>query len=349
MSPASYRRGQPVITLAAVLIVWVSVRAATWDMGGPSIANLPSLIAAPARVAHAPDAKGADNAVGGGRAPSPGTAYPLPRHPAAGRFSNRDAGSAQGQMSWSASASGAAPPAPAHSAPPPVPYISPEPTPRSRRWSADAWMMLRDGGASSPVTGPARATYGASQLGAVLRYRLAVDSGYRPTAYLRGTAALIRTNDREVAAGLSARPIPSVPLTVAAELRGGEINSTTRVRPAIMAVSELMPQKLPLGLVGEAYAQAGYVGGTGATAFVDGQLRVDRAVARTGRAELRFGVGAWGGAQKDASRLDLGPAANLGVSVSDAVFARVMVDWRFRVAGNAVPESGPALTLSAGF
>ena len=116
-----------------------------------------------------------------------------------------------------------------------------------------------------------------------------------------------------------------------------------------MAVSELMPQKLPLGLVGEAYAQAGYVGGTGATAFVDGQLRVDRAVARTGRAELRLGVGAWGGAQKDASRLDLGPAANLGVSVSDAVFARVMVDWRFRVAGNAVPESGPALTLSAGF
>jgi hypothetical protein len=183
----------------------------------------------------------------------------------------------------------------------------------------------------------------------VVRYRLAPDSGYRPTAYLRGTAALVHPHDREVAAGLSARPIPRVPLTVAAELRVGDINSTMRVRPAIMAVTELLPRKLPLHLLGEAYAQAGYVGGRGATAFIDGQLRIDRGIARIGRAELRAGGGAWGGAQKDASRLDIGPAATLGVSVSDIVFARVTADWRFRVAGNAVPESGPALTLSAGF
>jgi hypothetical protein len=29
--------------------------------------------------------------------------------------------------------------------------------------------------------------------------------------------------------------------------------------------------------------------------------------------------------------------------------SRVALDWRFRVAGNARPASGPALTVSAGF
>jgi hypothetical protein len=27
----------------------------------------------------------------------------------------------------------------------------------------------------------------------------------------------------------------------------------------------------------------------------------------------------------------------------------IMADWRFRVAGNALPGNGPALTLSTGF
>ena len=355
MKRAAYRRGQPVMTLAVVLVVWVSMRAATWDMTAQSVAESPGIIAAPARVAPVAGAGGLGEVVREGRGPSQSAdgqhTLHSPPAPVANRLSNRSEAPRVDQMSGMAEPAllRGAPSVMPPSVPPPLPFVSPDATPRTRRWSADAWMMLRDGGASSPVTGPTRATYGASQLGAVLRYRLAVDGGHRPTAYLRGTAALIRPNDREMATGVSVRPIPGVPLTVAAEVRAGEINSMTRVRPAIMAVSELMPQKLPLGLLGEAYAQAGYVGGAGATAFVDGQLRIDRAVARVGGAELRLGAGAWGGAQKDASRFDLGPAANLGVSVNDAVFARVMVDWRIRVAGNAVPESGPALTLSAGF
>jgi len=65
------------------------------------------------------------------------------------------------------------------------------------RWSADGWLMVRpDGGGGA--TGVGLPTYGASQLGAVVRYRLA-DGGMRPSAYVRATAAL------EAAAG-SARP-----------------------------------------------------------------------------------------------------------------------------------------------
>lgn len=348
-----YRRGQPVVALAVVLTAWVAVRAAVWDPSPQKSGGVAEAFAPIVPMPVVGSAEGGASELALHRPPPDGKQRTYGQQPslyASAREEGGVVGTADIQTRWAdAISSQGRLPQTTPSVPPPVPYVSPDAHPGTRRWSADGWMLLRDRGGFGPVTAPTRATYGASQLGAVVRYRLSPESGHRPTAYLRGTAALVRPYDREVATGLSVRPVPGVPLTVAAEVRAGEINSTTRIRPAIMAVTELPPQKLPLNLLGEAYAQAGYVGGAGETAFVDGQLRVDAALARMGRAELRFGGGAWGGAQKDASRFDIGPALNMGVSVSDAVFARVMIDWRFRVAGNAVPESGPTLTLSAGF
>jgi hypothetical protein len=230
----------------------------------------------------------------------------------------------------------------------------PPPRPRPTRWSSDGWLLMRRGGNAALANGPAPATYGASQAGAVLRYRLAPENRHRPSAYLRGTAALNGSQEREAAAGLSVRPIISLPVTVAAEIRAASLAGGTRLRPAVTAYTELPPIELPSRLRGEVYAQAGYVGGRYATPFVDGQLRIDRKLETIGRGEVRAGVGAWGGAQKGASRLDLGPAAMVGMGLggmglSESASARLALDWRFRVAGNAEPSSGPALTLSAGF
>ena len=191
-------------------------------------------------------------------------------------------------------------------------------------------------------------SYGASQFGAVLRYRLAPTNLHRPTAYLRTTSALTGAREAEVAAGLALRPLARLPISTAAELRALRAGQRVIVRPAIYAVTELAPFELPLAFSGEAYAQAGYVGGEYATAFIDGQLRVDRKLAHVGPATVRAGGGAWGGAQKGASRLDVGPAATLGMKIGP-VPSRLSLDWRFRVAGEAEPADGPALTLSAGF
>ncbi len=221
------------------------------------------------------------------------------------------------------------------------------PTSGASRWSADGWFLLRRGG-SLLAAGPLPASYGASQLGAVLRYRLDPASPDRPTAYLRASAALGNVQDKELAIGLAARPLGRLPIVAAVELRASQGTGTTRLRPAALLVSEFPSLPLPLGLRGEAYAQAGYVGGSGASAFVDGQLRVDRRVLRLGRSELRAGGGIWGGAQRGASRLDVGPGATIGLLLGPAA-ARLGFDWRFRIAGNAAPASGPALTLSAGF
>lgn len=217
-----------------------------------------------------------------------------------------------------------------------------------RRWTADAWALVRGGGGGVPGAAAFAPTYGASQVGAVLRYRLAPASAHRPTVYLRASAALASGGDRELAAGLSLRPVSGLPVVVAGEARVTRVGDATEVRPAVMAVTELAPVDLPARTRAEFYLQGGYVGGRDATPFIDGSVRIDRHVAQVGPVEVRAGAGAWGGAQKGAGRLDVGPTATLGIAQGRAA-ARVGFDWRLRVAGEAAPESGPALTISAGF
>jgi hypothetical protein len=183
----------------------------------------------------------------------------------------------------------------------------------------------------------------------VVRYRLAPDSALRPAAYLRTTAALNGSSEREAALGLQLRPVARLPLALAGEARLTAVPGRTYVRPAVFAVTELPPFALPLGLRGELYGQAGYVGGRFATGFADGQLRIDRRLAGIGKGDLRLGGGVWGGVQKGTSRLDAGPTLTIGQPLGGSGSLRLGADWRFRVAGKAAPGSGPAVTLSAGF
>jgi len=222
--------------------------------------------------------------------------------------------------------------------------------PGASRWSGDGWLLVRRGGDSvSAGSAPYGPTYGANQIGAVLRYRLAAQDSHKPTAYVRGYGALNGTGEREVAVGLSARPIPALPLVALGEMRASHfMNGTTHARPAASVVTEIPPIRLTQKIEAETYVQAGYVGGAAHTPFIDGQLRVEQIVRKLGHADVRLGVGAWGGAQQGAGRLDVGPTARVSL-LEGHVGMRLAVDWRMRVDGNAAPTSGPALTLSAGF
>ena len=233
------------------------------------------------------------------------------------------------------------------------------------RWSGDGWVLVRRG--SGPSGGLSAASgfpaYGASQTGGVIRYALAPGSANAPQVYLRlsralggfGGGGLGRSgfDEGEVAAGLSARPFANLPLRLLGEMRVQRGSGSTRVRPAASLVSELPPLRLPLGIAGEAYAQLGYAAAPlgqkrGSTPFFDVQAIADRKLASVGPAELRLGAGAWSGGQKGAARLDLGPRASMRLATGLAA-SRLALDWRFRVAGNATPTSGPTLTFSAGF
>jgi len=223
----------------------------------------------------------------------------------------------------------------------------PAPQPdNSARWSGDAWLLWRGGGKGPLAAG--QPTYGRSQAGAVLRYRLASSSLHRPIAYARLTRALAGARESDVAAGIALRPVGVLPISVAVEVRVSERPAGREARPAAFAVTELPQLDLPLGLRAEVYAQAGYVGGRFATAFADGQTEIDARLGRFGHAEVRAGGAVWGGAQEGAARLDVGPNATASISLGEAR-ARVALGYRLRVAGDAAPKSGPALTISAGF
>lgn len=221
------------------------------------------------------------------------------------------------------------------------------------RWSVDAWAFWRQGSDAAPVSQGRVPIYGASQAGAVLQYRLAPGSARDPRLYARAYRALVRRGESELAVGASARPFAQVPLRAAGEVRYTDAAFSDTFRPAAYVVTELPPVELAYGAQLEAYGQAGWVGGPDPTGFADGQASITgevRPVANlTGNAlRLSLGAGAWGGAQNDAQRIDIGPTLRLDLDVGE-VPARVSVDWRERVAGDASPGSGLAATISTRF
>jgi hypothetical protein len=373
------RRGQPLTALAMLLLLWVSARTALWaaspleadqlvmtakpasaspvKAGGPVVqtaaepatsSQIPAPTDSPIRPIPAPVTSVPIEPV-----PEPSTRAPEPLPPriAAGHQLLFIAGVSALPMPEEARAA-ATIVDPVQS--PPVPYL---PTARaeSLRWSADGWILWRQGGngfnlpgAGLPGASLPSGAYGSSQAGMVLRYRLAPDSPLRPTLFLRASSGLYRPRGEELAVGLALRPLPKLPVAVMGEARVTRTSSGDVVRPAVALVSEFPPVSLPLGLRGESYVQGGWVGGKDRTPFIDGQARIDKPVAKSGSAELRLGAGAWGGAQRGANRLDVGPTATLDLPVGP-INTRLSADYRFRVAGDAAPGSGAAVTFSAGF
>lgn len=371
-------RGRPLATLVALLAVWIGGRTMLWEMPfaedrtlaealAPLLAENEATTPAPAT---AKTASGTDWSMSTSTAGGSGAAS-LQVYPDA-------APGSETEFIWPEDSS-APGPAPLPASNPqiaashqlmwltalaymPVPDVLSErlitsagpdqtrPTPHAveGRWSLDAWTLWRQGSGGSLVSQGRVPTYGASQAGAALSYRLVPANRHDPRAYLRLYHALIDQGEGEVALGLNARPFPKIPVRAYAELRATSFIDGTRFRPAILAATELAPQKLPAGLRAELYAQGGYVGGTAATGFADGQLHVLRDVKRFDLARISIGGGAWGGLQKDAHRLDLGPAMRADITFGKTP-ARISVDWRERVAGNADPESGLAVTLSTRF
>lgn len=357
-------RGQPLLALGLLLGGWVVLRAALWNGPATPPPTLDEISGFGSRVAKADRSQSQPpTAAIGLIAPTQGWPIlsglpdlePRDRSPVKERasfpvnaalYGNHPPLQMRVDDAWQPDADNVPDPAPLSLAAAPFQAPQYRLRPPVKRWSGDAWLLMRGDGTGNIAAG--RGSYGASQAGAVLRFAVLPGSSYRPAVYLRGSKAISGAGEAEGALGVSARPAPGVPLRVAAELRVSETSGKAELRPAAYVVTELPPVELPLAFRGEAYAQGGYVGGGYPSAFVDGQLRVDRAVATLGRMEIRAGGGIWGGAQRGAERLDVGPGATLALDTGPAN-ARVSVDWRQRIAGDARPASGPALTVSVGF
>jgi hypothetical protein len=211
------------------------------------------------------------------------------------------------------------------------------------RWRGSAWIYTRETGDLAPA---GAAQLGGSQAGARLAWQ--VDgSGRIPLAIVvRGYAPLRTRRGAEAAVGIESEPIAALPLRISVERRI-RVTSEGRNAWSAYAAGGLYRELLP-GVVGDAYAQAGIVGAHKRDGFVDGALRVGRRwpIARSGG--MIVGAGIWGGAQPHANRVDIGPRVALVLPV-EAATVTIGVEYRARIAGNARPGSGMALTLATDF
>ncbi|MEP1420189.1 MAG: hypothetical protein ABJK59_00280 [Erythrobacter sp.] len=246
----------------------------------------------------------------------------------------------------------------------PTPFSGHQPDVRQAstdRWMLDVFGFSRQG--SNAISSPQgrQPTYGASQLAANLQWRARPSSSHDPRIYVRAYHALVAGGESEIAAGVSALPFGNIPMRAYGELRATRnpaisdegVTAQTSFRPAAYLVTELPLQKLPLGLSLEAYGAGGYVAGDNETYFVDGQAAITRELVRLEKpglpsARVSLGAGVWGGAQKDVSRVDIGPTLRFDVDIGKLP-ARVSVDYREQVAGDAEPDSGVAATVSTRF
>jgi hypothetical protein len=207
------------------------------------------------------------------------------------------------------------------------------------RLQLTAWALLR--GQSAGIAGTqslaSGGSLGASQAGARLTYNFT----RQIAGSLRSTSEVGRRGG-EVAGGVRIQPAIGIPLWVTAERRQrvGRFGGG-RSAFALFFEAGLYDRPMPMRFLLDTYLEGAVVGFRSRDKFVDGALTLTRPVYK----QFSAGLGVWGGAQPGVYRVDAGPRVTMRVRNN----IRVHFDWRQRLAGNAAPGSGPAITLAGDF
>jgi len=199
------------------------------------------------------------------------------------------------------------------------------------------WALLRSqqpGVAPTPSLASG-GTLGASQAGSRLSYNFT----RQIAATLRATSEVGRRGS-EIAAGGRVQPIRTIPLWFTAERRQ-RLGGSGRNDFALFFETGVYNRPMPWRFVLDAYLQGGVVGIKHSDGFIDGGMAMTRPV----YSRFSAGFGVWGGAQPGVARLDVGPRVTMRVRKT----VKVHFDWRQKIAGNARPGSGPAVTLAGDF
>lgn len=225
----------------------------------------------------------------------------------------------------------------------------------TKRWSIGAYALSREGTgevlAASPVLG-------AGQMGAAVGWRVNPLGKQRISLFGRYTVAGnpeggIDNETGEAALGVRYEPSRKVPVAIDFERRialglFARNAWAARVSGGAQGNVPAFGRKVDL----EGYGEAGVVEGFTDTPdlYAGAQTRGAVPLFQLGRTRFDAGAGAWGAYQRNfgetASRLDLGPSARIRVEPFPFY---AQVDFRARVAGNALPGSGPVLTVAGEF
>jgi hypothetical protein len=202
---------------------------------------------------------------------------------------------------------------------------------------------------SSPAGTLGNGQYGGSQSAVIAAIPVLRFSGNPGPARLslagRASVAHGRLREKELAAGVRWRPVARIPVQVIAERRFREDRPDAF---AVLVAGGRSDITLPLRFRLDSYGQAGFVSGQGGGPFADVAVHAHRQIVQSQRASFAVGAGIWGGGQDNVMRMDVGPNMRTKVTAGGALF-QLDASWRVRVAGNARPGNGPAMTLSTSF
>lgn len=228
---------------------------------------------------------------------------------------------------------------------PPVPPWPADTEGGPRKWIGSAWLLWREKAASAGLGSGGQ--LGGAQAGIRVDRLLGGGNGPAPLSlYGRLSSALRTPVAPEAALGIAVRPLAGrVPLSIGLERRIALDREARNAFAAILATG-LNPTRLGGSVMAEGYMQTGLVGLSRTDAFVDGRLALTAAL--DGGERTGAGLGLSGGAQPGISRLDIGPVVQLRRPL-DMAGARILLEWRQRIAGGAAPGSGPAITLASDF
>jgi|JI6StandDraft_1071083.scaffolds.fasta_scaffold70616_1 hypothetical protein len=210
-----------------------------------------------------------------------------------------------------------------------------------RRWSGSAYIFARGAG---PPGFASAALLGGGQSGATLAFTPAPLAA-RPLALtLRGAVAHdgIGIDDRSAQGALGLRWQFMPGLALAGEWL---VSSGTSAPSGWTARLTGGASGRTFGLDWNGYAEAGVVN---ANPYAAGQAFAGWRLPVRG-VRVQAGAGVWGAVQVDGStvdRLDVGPSLRLHAGTLPV---DLIVDYRWRVAGNASPGSGVAVTLAGYF
>ena len=206
---------------------------------------------------------------------------------------------------------------------------------RLDRLQLTAWALLR--GSPGPGALATGGTLGGSQVGSRLTYNFTPSL----SASLRSSGSVGGVRYAEAAAGIRWKPLANVPVALTFERR--QALNRWGGRSAFALFAEGGIYQSPVFGIGnlDLYAQGGVVGLKSRDYFFDGGATITRPVWKN----LSAGLGVWGGVQPGLYRVDAGPRLTMNVRRG----IRLHADYRQRLAGEATPSSGPALTIAGDF
>ncbi len=216
------------------------------------------------------------------------------------------------------------------------------PSSAKRQLSWSIWLFTRNSDGASPAP-----QLGAAQAGGRLTYGLLSPTLLTSLSASVRLARPLEGRGFEISPGLSLSGGKAIPVEMIIE---------RRIRPekgnkdqwGVLLASGIAPREIRPGLTVEGFAQAGFTGTKTILPFAQMGAGIHRSAYSSPIAKVKIGAGLWADGQGKVGRIEIGPEI---VTVVDtgALDVRVSAQWRIKVAGNAKPGSGPALSLSTSF